>query len=320
MRSENRAFQLEATYPGIFLLQGWLGGILGGYMTMLSICLLNDSMDPLAAVLWMPLLVIPGSILAVVKATILWAGYRLTGIQLGAAGRVVASAIVVGLLALFTAFQFEIVDQNYLRAWVGTLVVASLPTALLVGSLVKPWELCTFGSMAVAATDERVGSKSVLTTLGTLPLRFLSLGGLAVWILTVACQRDIETIRLEVVAALSVSLIYLLFSTYVTFRSPRKTILLVAGLVVNLPVAGLAVLAYLNDPSDDFLPEMLVAVGVICTTFLVGWVLFLAARMSVPTHRIFRADLNAALLRAFDQHDHECLGSRFLEWRESEAR
>ncbi len=91
-----------------------------------------------------------------------------------------------------------------------------------------------------------------------------------------------------------------------------------AGLVVNLPVAALAVLAYLNYPSA-FFPEMLVAMGVICTTFFVAWALFLAARMSVPTNGIFRADLNAALLRAHDERDHECLGSRFLQWHESEA-
>lgn len=318
MRTANRAFQLEATYPGIFLLQGWLGGILGGYITMVSVCLFNETADLLFAVFWMYLFVIPLSIVAIVKSTILWAGYRLTGIQLGPVGRVTITTICVSLLALFTAFQFEIVEVEYLAAWVGTFVVVSLPTALLIGSNFKPWELCTFGSMAVSG--ERVGSTSVLATLGTLPLRVLSLGALAFWILFVACQRKIETIPLEVLAALSGSLIYLVSSAYLTFRSPRKTNLVVAALVVNLPLAALAVLAYLNYPSVTFPWEALVAIGVICTTFVLAWVLFLAARLSVPTPRRLITNLSAALLSAHDERDHECLGSRFLQWHESEAR
>ena len=316
MRTANRAFQLEARYPGMFLLQGWLGGILAGYIGMVCLCFLNDTADFLFAIGFLYIFIIPASILATVKATILWAAYRLTGIQLGAAGRVVATTICVSLLALFTAFQIPSVDHNYLAVWIAVPVLVSLPTALLVGSSFKPWELCTFGTVSVHG--ERVGSTSLFATLGTLPLRFLSLGALAVWILFIACKRQVETIPLETAAVLSVSLIYFVFSAYVTFRSPRKPILLIAGLVVNLLVVGLAAWAFLNY-SSTFLPEMIVLIGVLCTTCVVFWILFLVARLSVPTNPMLIPDLNAAPLRAHDKRDHECLGSRFLQWHESEA-
>ncbi len=148
-------FNSKLTYPGIFLLQGWLGGILGGYILMVSICLLNESADLLFAVNWMPLFVIPLSILAVVKATILWAGYRLTGIQLGPLERVVATIFCVSLIAILIAFQLKLEEAYQLAALLGTLVLTSLPTALLVGSRFKPWELCTFGSMAVSGTGRK---------------------------------------------------------------------------------------------------------------------------------------------------------------------
>ena len=62
------------------------------------------------------------------------------------------------------------------------------PVALLFGSRVKPWELFTFGSIAVGEVNHRSGSKSILGTLGSLPLRFLGIGTTAYILLSIISE------------------------------------------------------------------------------------------------------------------------------------
>jgi len=58
MRTKHFSFQLEETIPGTFLAQGWLGGILTGYVYMAAYCLSNptESTDVLIFSPWFLLL------------------------------------------------------------------------------------------------------------------------------------------------------------------------------------------------------------------------------------------------------------------------
>lgn len=297
MGTSNRSFQLEQTFPGVFLLQGWFGGVLAALVYVVAMCVWDEYVrlsDALSLTLFMVYWI---SILGLIKATIMWAPYRLARVQPHALTRVAIASTATGLFALATAYLFGTGRPNDVFAWTLTLLLGGLPTAILIGSNVKPWELFTFGSIG----GER--PQSVWRTFATLPLRFLSLGAAAVWVMMFACERGIDKSDFNVIAGFAVPLIYLLFSAYLTFRSPRKTILLVLGVVLNLPIVFFA---YPNYPYRAVL-------------FIAAWIVFLAARLSVRTHPVFITDLSEALLRAHEARSHDCLGSRFVEWRQRVA-
>lgn len=281
---------------------------MAAFVYVVAICLWEKHANLTDALSITAYMVVFTSILGVIKAILMWIPYRWKKIQLHSVTRVAITSLATGLLALTTGYLFGTGRLDDMGPWVLILLLGGLPTAILIGSKVKPWKLFTFGSIAGQQP------RTVLGTLATLPLRFLSLSALAVWILSFACQRELDDRISEVAAALSVPLIYFLISAYLTFESPRKSILLVIGLVVNLPVACFAFFAYLNYHYANFAPATLFDLSVICTIFVAAWMVFLAARLSVPTPRIPTTDLSEALLIAHEKRNHECLGSRFVEW------
>jgi hypothetical protein len=201
--------------------------------------------------------------------------------------------------------------------WILIAFVSSLPTALLVGSGVKPWELFTFGSIAVKGG--RLGSRSILKTLATLPLRFLSMLALAEWILFFACQRVKGPFHNVIVVTFSVPVVYLFYSAYMTFRSPRRIVLLISGIGMSLPFALIAFRAYWIYFATWPAKELLIK-GVIASACVVIWALFLIARLSLRTsHAIPVSVLNELLSRRANNPAHHCLGSRFLEWQQRMA-
>jgi hypothetical protein len=239
----------------------------------------------------------------------MWVPYRLTKVQPRHAVRIIVASLATGLFAFATGYQFGTRRPNDMAAWMIVLVLGGLPTAILIGSSVKPWELFTFGSIG---GEKR---RSVLGTVGTLPLRLMSLFGLALWILFYLTQHLKWTVGN--VAILLVPIAYLSFSAFVTFRSPGKSILLASGLIVNLVIACFSILAYLNHPYADAVPPSLRSLIDIWAVFLMAWGVFLATRLRVRTYRI--SVISDELLKAHNKRDHECLGSRFFEWDKSEV-
>jgi len=240
-------------------------------------------------------------------------------IQLRALARVavawVVSALFVGLLA-YIGFEGKFLSGCSI--W---LAVVGTPIALLVGSRVKPWELFTFGSVAAGEVDQRSGSRSILATLGTLPLRFLNISAIAFMALYAAYEFNTAPNANEVLAMslfLSVIGSYPLFGAYVTFRSPRKIVLFVLGVIINIPIILVWLLAfrwYLAE--SDELPFQIVAIS---GAFILAWGIFLIARLgaklspasslSITSHKSIAAAPNL---------DHQCLGSRFSEWQHHAA-
>jgi hypothetical protein len=325
MITRNLSFELEKNLPATFLLQGWCGGIVAGFVYTVAICLWEPSFKFLDAVAIAPYLAVAGSFVGVIKATIMWAPYILTKIQVRALTRVVLTTIGTGLFGVLAVLKF---GYGYERpsntaAWVLVLLFGGLPTAIMVGSRIKPWELFTFGSIAIgdSRTKKRVGSNNILATLGTLPLRFLSLIALALWILTFSCEPGMKKWwTLDVILFFLIPVAYLLFSAYVTFKSPHKILLLLSGLAANVPVALISFFAYEIYSRGSWLGKAPLYVSGICAAFVIAWVIFLAARLSVPTHSAMPTSrLREALKSGGAQVDHECLGSRFLEWQEHRA-
>jgi len=313
MRTRSLSFQLEKTVPGIFLLQGCFGGIVAGVVYVAAIFLSDEHFTVTEALFISPYLLILGSFAGLFKSIMMWVPYRLAKIQVRPVTRVAITSIGTGLFALLLAlmFGYGFERPNDTAKWVLSLLAGGLPTAILVGSRVKPWELFTFGSLAVgdSRTGGRVGSKSVLATLATLPLRFLSLIALALWILAGACNFDPSQGLIRPAIVFFVPFIYLLYSAYVTFKSPHRVLLLVSCIALNLPVGLITCYAYIIAPGSYLFTEALPYVCGIGSAFLIAWAIFLVARLNVPTPKII----------ANSDSDHHCLGSRFVEWQENHA-
>jgi hypothetical protein len=314
------SFQLEKTVPGNFLMQGLLGGVLGGFIAAVIAAMGSYEKSFVMKVELASYGVLAAGILGIITATLMWGVVRLTGIQYGAITRLAATSSVLFLSVAVIGRQFNF-DETLLRVWLMRALIMGIPVALLVGSQVKPWELFTFGSIPVGEVERRTGSRSILATLGTLPLRLMSIGAIALMLLHSTTQFATAHDAYQVLGMsllLSIFCLYPLLGAYVTFRSPRKVDLLLLGIVINVPVILLGLLTYLEFvryKSNDSLYFI-----VICSSFIGAWVIFLIARLGaklspVPTLNIF----NNKSIVAAPSLDHECLGSRFAEWQQRVA-
>jgi hypothetical protein len=311
-----KPFQLEETVPGSFFFQGLAGGMLAGFIFVVAIACSEEQPSRYWLIPLTPVYMVMGSILGVIKATLMWGTYRVTKIQLRAPARVAIATACVGLIALAVSLKSGIADEKQFAIGVGIGLLTALPVALLVGSSVKPWELFTFGSIANSKNRNRSGSRRVLASIGTLPLRFLSIIWLGFWILDFACDRKRQIGSLNTGVVFAVPLIYLLSSAYVSFRSPGKIVLLVTGLAIIIPIGFIA---FYSDTikAEVHLDEGLLTIINSCNWFLIAWGLFLIARLAVRTRKAMPANISTdALGKTGIASEHHCLGSRFLAWQQ----
>jgi len=309
MRTKHFSFQLEETIPGTFLAQGWLGGILTGYVYTAAYCLSNPN-ESADLPKFFPWFLVLGTIVGIFKSIIMWMPYRVFRFQV----RPITRVAITSSLTVLVAFGLARIDGHFeesnLIRWLLIWLMAGLPPAVLTGSSVKPWNLFTFGTLA----GER--RRSVLGTLGTLPLRFLSLLTLAAAFLYCCSQFASELPAYEFILACCILLAYPLFTAYVTFRSPQKVILGIAGLVANIPIVAIGYLAFVTHLNHYGTDETALYLSALCATLVTAWVVFLVARLTVPTNsEVFPPSIrNYTLLPQIEQCDHDCLGSRFVEW------
>lgn len=330
---KSKSFELEKTVPGAFFFQGLAGGMLAGFICIVALVLWANQPNLRWVLPFTPFYMIAGATAGAFQATLLWGAYRITGIQLRAPARVALTTVLVGLGAWFVRYYAGIEYNVEFAIGVGISWLTASPVALLVGSRVKPWEFFTFGSIAIDGHGNRWRSNSVLATFGTLPLRFLSLFALVYSTITFACKRQdgpslyepdvwdrfLFAPNLFEVAVYGIPLIYLVLNTYLTFRSPRKLVLLFIALLINIPVGFGAFIAstITIDPENFSWGEDVLTIINSCSAFLVTWTVFLAARLSVRTK--VGLNFNNVLPKRNNELEHHCLGSRFLEWREHAA-
>jgi hypothetical protein len=316
---QSKSFQLEQTVPGSFFFQGIAGGLLSGFICLLTIGLWVKEDSPSDWVIPLtPVYMIMGAIVGVVQATLIWGAYRITGLQLRVLTRVAATTICIALISAFIYYKQGITNNTQFATGVGIWWLAALPVALLVGSLVKPWEFFTFGSLATS-NGTSIRSRSVLATLGTLPLRLLSIFAIVVWILTFACLRYIKIDVVDRRLLFAAPLLYFAASTYLTFRSPRKRLLLVIGILLNVPTAFLFYLSHEISFSRDSFGEEIPWLVQMSGMFLIAWAIFLVARMCAGLRTRTVPVRAPVVFYPHTESDHHCLGSRFSEWHQQVA-
>ena len=316
---QSKSFQLEQTVPGSFFFQGVAGGLLSGFVFVVTLALLIQERPPANWVIPLtPVYMVMFAIVGVLKATAMWGAYRITGLQIRASTRVLATTICIASVAGFIYIKSGVTDEVLFAKGVTVAWLTALPVALLVGSRVKPWEFFTLGSIATS-NRKRIGSRSVLASLGTLPLRFLSIYGLGVWSLTFICKREFYTSVVDDRLLFAVPFAYLLVSTYVSFRSPRKLFLLVMGTLMNIPVAYMFYISHEISFRYEWWAENIPRVNTISGMFLIAWVIFLVARMCVGLRRRTAPVRPPVVFYPHKELDHHCLGSRFSEWHERVA-
>ena len=104
--------------------------------------------------------IVSTSMLGVMKAVLMWAPYRLDKNFSRGPSRELRLPVLplASLLSSTGRLLFDARRPNDLIAWMVILVLGGLPTAILVGSNVKPWDLFTFGSIAGRARAQCLGN------------------------------------------------------------------------------------------------------------------------------------------------------------------
>ena len=285
MKQADSSFELEKLVPGTFVLQGILGGMLGGFVWVWALILWSTKPDYVEMVSIIPQTVFVGAISGAILATVLWVTHSGSDLRTGAGMRVVLMVNILGVTALLVGRFSELITDRHFPTWVTIAWVSALPTTLLVGSRVKPWALFTFGSITGfrKKVQTRIGSTNVWATLATLPLRFLSLTVLVVWIMKFSCEQKLDADVTSAVVLFLTPIVYPALSAYVTFRSPRKLTLLMMAIAINLPHGPISAAAFPSSSNISWLEQLPQNPNFICLAFTVAWALFLIARLSVRT-------------------------------------
>ena len=315
-------FQLEKTVPGTFLMQGLLGGVLGGFFAALIAIIAWDENDFRGTLNLAIAGVCTGAIVGVIKSILIWGVYRLTNTRLTAVARVSGTTIVTALFIAVLGRQFNF-DESFLPSCLVWALSVGIPVALLVGSSVKPWEIFTFGSIAAEeGNDQRSGSRSILRTLCTFPLRFLSIGTIALFLLILVVQERAPHLPNEILGTILffvIAGVYPLISAYITFRSPRKIVLLACGIIFNIPIALVGLFFYGIYGKAYWLGVIPLIISGYCACYLLAWLIFLIARLTLITPSPPLSIIDNKSIAAAPNLDHHCLGSRFTEWQQHVA-
>ena len=319
MRTKSLPFQLEEKTGGAFVVQGLAGGMLTGFLFTLAMLIAYPSPANLEAVFFIyPFMAMTG-VFGLIKSIPLGAMYHVMGIRMKAPARIATSTI--GLTLLGSCLSHPRFDP-----WVVSIILVwcfliSLPTALLVGSRFRPWEIFTYWRVTFRkhGIPETLRSTRILAILGVLPLRLLSLFGLGIWIVATVASWSIGQKSLtERVLLYVIPITYLAVSAYLTFNSPSKFVLLAIGLVVNLPITYLSLFGHSVFPESYWKLEAPMYLAIAYTGFICAWTAFLTTRFVVAPKDFLPASARA-YFKVNNKHEHDCLGSRFLEWREHAA-
>lgn len=321
MRTKSLPFQLEQSTGGAFAVQGLAGGMILGFIFTVAMLIAYPDRNNLLIVFYIyPIMAVTG-LFGLIKSLPFGAMYHVWGIRMRAPMRIASGTISLTLLASYFSYQQYDDDPWLLPTIAGWCFLLSLPIALLVGSRVRPWEIFTYWRVTFRkhGIKERLRSKGSLAILGVMPLRLLSLGGLGIWIVATAGswfvdEKDVT----ESVLFYVVPITYLVMSAYVTFRSPTRFVLLAIGLVANLPISFMCLFGYTIFPEGYWNNETPTFLAIADAILICAWVALVTTRFSIKAEHFLPLDARAHS-KVGTRHNHDCLGSRFLEWREHAA-
>jgi len=259
--------------------------MLGGFVWVWALIFWTHEPQYMEMISIIPQTTFVGAIFGAVLATVIWVTHSGSDLRTGAGMRVVLMINIVGVIALLLGRFSELLSDRHFPTWVTISLVSALPTTLLVGSRVKPWALFTFGSITGfrKKVQTRIGSTNVWATLATLPLRFLSITVLVVWIMKFSCEHKLDADVTSAAGLFLTPIVYPALSAYVTFRSPRKLTLLMMAIAINLPHGPISTAAFPSSSNISWIDQLPQHVNFICLAFTVAWALFLIARLSVQT-------------------------------------
>ena len=322
MRTKSLPFQLEEATGGAFAVQGLAGGMLLGFISTVALLIAFPHPTNMEIVFLLYPIMVATGLFGLIKSVPFGFMYHVLGIRMRTPVRIAAGTISLTLFASYFSYQQFDNDPWLLPAIAGTCFLISLPTALLVGSRVRPWEILTYWRVTFRThgIKERLRSKGILAMWGVVPLRLLSLGGLVIWIVATAAvwSLGIKPVT-EAVLFYVIPITYFAVTAYLTFSSPSQFVLLALALVVNLPISYMSIFGYTIFPEGYWIHETPFFLAVADTIFICAWVGFVIARFVVNPND-FLPPVARGYLKVGNKQHHDCLGSRFLEWREHALR
>ncbi|HKE60461.1 MAG TPA: hypothetical protein VKB46_27310 [Pyrinomonadaceae bacterium] len=340
MKIMKPGFQLEKTGPGTFLVQGFAGGVVATFlMTTFFVAWETDSSR--GSFSWvLPFSLLLGGFLGMALSTFPWYLSGDDGYEMHPVHRV--WTVLAGLIVFAFLLSFALGSMTSFWYWLGVLLLA-VSTGIFAGSNIRPWLIFTSGSIALPEPRlilrlssnpsvsgpqaitlhrfnfvRRVKIRSATQWFFSLPLRFVSLLCLTIWLQSVAFywRVSLDPVRQFLLWDL-LPVVYFSLTVYVSLRSPRKSVLLLIGAVANTGPGLVAFAGYRNPfgpaggsfPTGDIWPLVL---AVVSSVFLLLWFLFLAARLTVTVN----ATESMAAVPHIPEFDREtmCLGSRFVDW------
>ena len=256
-----------------FLSQGAVGGAIGYFLMLFCFLNIHPSSWSLIYVFVVPMLLLLGVILGIVPAVFVW----LASVLLKRKLEFVARSVVIGVTALLGvcfAYLLDLPEPPPLSWAVALAYVLELPVVLMTGSSLRPCHLLFLGAGPRTARHN-FGSWISFPT-GFL-LRIVSIFGifetlmiLALWI-SVPPGEWWEFSGPEHVAAIVLAFFYFPTSLYFSLKTPRKSLLLPAVIILNLPVAAWIVqLTKIATEASTFLSYFLLALICLWAAYTFG--------------------------------------------------
>ena len=268
---------MEKKTFGTLLAQGAAGNAMGGYVLVIAAVLYYPSAYNFLYMVVLPINLFWFGIVGVAMGGVVWLSGWLLRCGLGILLRATVGIIIPTLfVAAFSLWQESIVDWQLS----GRLLIAGsflgLPAALMAGSRFHPLRSIVVGPSGPPSSPDFVGGFSFLSGL---LLRAGSLFGLLESLLFLAYLAPpasagwgISAGR-ETLVGTFVAILYFTASVFVSFTSPRKSLLQVLAVLVNAPLAIWTVdpHRYTNAGSEYL--------GVVVWVFIALWVLVVVGRM-----------------------------------------
>lgn len=249
-----------------FLSQGAVGGAIGYFLMVFCFLNIHPSSWSLTSVVVLPILLLLGAVLGIVPAVFVWSASMLLKRKLEFVARAVVVAGVTTLMGFLFSYLLDLREPPPLSWTVALAYVLDLPVVLMIGSSIRPCHLLFLGT-GPRNTRHNFGSWISFAT-GFL-LRIVSVFGIFEALLIVGLWISVppgewwEFSAPEHVAAIVLALFYFPTSLYFSLKTPRKSLLLPAVIILNLPVAAWIVqLAMIATEASIFLSCLLL--GLIC--------------------------------------------------------
>jgi hypothetical protein len=323
MKTNRVSFNPELITLGKYMLQGLVGGIFAALALMLFYLIRGLNVASFFVVIWAVVPMVVGGVIGVIKAIPFWALNHFLRSPLPPLARVIVGGFVPTSLWLFFLIREGEANKEVVVISSCVVFLLSLPTSLLIGSRVRPERFFTAGSNVFLKNGiyKRLSVTDPSLVLGRLPLRLLSTGALLFYVLAVACWQLLgEDVQQDIMFRYF-PLLYFSLSVYLTFRTPRKTILIILALTLSVPLL-LAIYFSTNFCEDyGWGTDEYLTLLIIPTMLLAAWTIFVGTQLSVSLSTGQRAILSdkRPAIDGKPDHDHQCLGSRFTEWQQRAA-